>query len=134
MDYASAMFSKIAAGQRHTCGILDGQNNQTEGEVVCWGDVTPVEAFAREHVGYRLARPDYPYPENADGPSVTSGLYFNCALSERNDIVCWGGDFAALPYVALQIRRSRMGSLVRVDHGRQRGLLGLKQLAVGIFA
>ena len=36
-EHQDFTFSAMIAATYHTCGILDGQNEQTEGEVVCWG-------------------------------------------------------------------------------------------------
>ena len=34
---AASTFARISAGFYHNCGILDGQNDQAEGTVRCWG-------------------------------------------------------------------------------------------------
>ena len=37
-DGEPVTFSSISAGQRHVCGIQDGQHSQTEGLLKCWTD------------------------------------------------------------------------------------------------
>ena len=91
-NYQSATFSKITAALYHTCGILDGRNGQTEGEVVCWGAEFEYDPLNPRRVdGGRTTPPDYFYPPTRRLPEVDTGIYFNCALTTGNDMICWGG-------------------------------------------
>ena len=90
--YQSATFNRIIAAQYHTCGILDGQNGQAEGEVVCWGAEFTADPLKPGQVdGGLTTPPDFFYPPVTSLPEVDTGIYFNCALTQGNDLICWGG-------------------------------------------
>ena len=63
-------FTSLAAGDEHTCGILDN------GLVKCWGAD-----------GYGQSTP----PKNMKFTSLTAGDYFTCGIRAGDRIeVCWG--------------------------------------------
>ena len=92
-NHQNSTFSDIVASDYHTCAILDGQNNQVEGEVVCWGDELPYDPYKPQTVGNtsRIFAPDHPYPPTHRFPQISSGVYHNCGISVIRDLVCWGG-------------------------------------------
>ena len=92
-NHQNSTFSDIVASDYHTCAILDGQNNQVEGEVVCWGDELPYDPYKPQTVGNtsRIFAPDHPYPPTHRFPQISSGVYHNCGISVNRDLVCWGG-------------------------------------------
>ena len=91
-EHRNSTFSNVISAEFHTCAILDGQNGQTEGDVVCWGAEIPYDPLRPGLVpGGRIFHPDYPYPPPHRFPQISSGQQFNCGLSARRDLVCWGG-------------------------------------------
>ena len=108
-EYANATFSDVTAGQFHSCGILDGQNGQTEGEIVCWGAEFPYDPLTPTNVdGGRTTPPDYSYPPTSKLAEVDSGWTFNCGLDDTGDMRCWGGSiyvqsFAQGPFETLAV-------------------------------
>ena len=108
-EYTNATFSDVTAGEFHSCGILDGQNGQTEGEIVCWGAEFPDDPLNPQYVeGGRTTPPDYFYPPTSALSEVGSGLYFNCGLTDDGEMACWGGSpfmqsFAPGPFETLTV-------------------------------
>ena len=107
--HRNATFTKIIAAAHHTCGILDGRNDQTAGEVVCWGAEFDYDPSSPHLVdGGRTTPFSYRYPEPSVDPKVATGWYYNCALTEDRDIVCWGGGatkrtFTQGPFIDLTV-------------------------------
>ena len=96
--YRTATFSEIIVGLFHTCGILDHQNGQTEGEVVCWGAEFDYDSTKPHEVdGGRTTPPDFFYPPTSRFPELDTGIYYNCALTQCKDIICWGGSALSRP-------------------------------------
>ena len=91
-EHQSSTFSEVVATRYHTCAILDGQNGQVEGDVVCWGAEIPYDPLRPNIVpDGRVFDPDHPYPPPHRFPQIASGINFNCGLSASRDLVCWGG-------------------------------------------
>ena len=91
-EYRRTTFADVAGGRYHSCGVLDDRNDQTEGEVVCWGarfEYDPIQPIPVE--GGRTTIADFDYPPPSLDPQVETGLYHNCALTDQMDITCWGG-------------------------------------------
>ncbi len=92
IEHQSSTFSDVVSAEYHTCAILDGQNGQIEGDIVCWGAEIPHDPLRPYIVpDGRVFDPDHPYPPPHRFPQIGSGLFFNCGLSESRDLVCWGG-------------------------------------------
>ena len=109
--YQSSTFSKIAAAEYHTCGILDGQNGQVEGEIVCWGDESDYDPLHSNIVsGPRAVPPDAPFPRTLRTPHTGAGVYVNCALTADKSLVCWGGSVNAPTFVEGPFTHLSMGS------------------------
>lgn len=88
-------FAAIAAGELHNCGILNGENGQTAGQMRCWGSEIPADLYAREVYDYGVARPwesRDPALIKVDDPeyALTSGQEFSCALAVNGGVKCWG--------------------------------------------
>ena len=91
-EHRSSTFSDVVSARYHTCAILDGQNEQVEGDIVCWGAEIPYNPYNPQLVpDGRIFDPDHPYPPPHRFPQVSSGTYFNCGISADRDLVCWGG-------------------------------------------
>ena len=98
-QYRNATFNKIIAAQYHTCATLDGRNDQTAGEVVCWGAEFEHDPLRPELVaGGRTTPFNYRYPSPNIDPKVATGWYYNCVLTEDRDVVCWGGGVTKRTY------------------------------------
>ncbi len=92
IEHQSSTFSDVVSAEYHTCAILDGQNGQIEGDIVCWGTEIPYDPLSPQVVpDGRVFDPDHPYPPPHRFPQIGSGIYFNCGLSASRDLVCWGG-------------------------------------------
>ena len=90
-EYLSSTFSHILASRYHTCGILDGRNSQTEGEVVCWGAEIPYDPLSPNVVdGGRTIIPDRFEVPPHQFPQIASGAYYNCGFTAERDLFCWG--------------------------------------------
>ena len=99
-EYVETKFSRIAPGYYHNCGILDGSNGQTAGEVVCWGAEIEYDPLDPENLGGgRATPPDFFYPPTDSLPDVDTGRFNNCALTRQRDMICWGGSVYAEPLV-----------------------------------
>ena len=89
--WQNAAFSQVASGQVHACGILDGQGEQTEGQVVCWGAEFTYDPSSPQNGAHgRTTPPDYQYPVPDRTPLLTAGNHHNCALTAGKDVACWG--------------------------------------------
>ena len=98
-QYRNATFNKIIAALYHTCATLDGRNDQTAGEVVCWGAEFEHDPLRPGLVdGGRTTPFNYRYPSPNIDPKVATGWYYNCVLTEDRDIVCWGGGVSKRTY------------------------------------
>ena len=77
---AASTFARISAGFDHNCGILDGQNDQAEGTVRCWGwnEATLLQSI----VPAGLADTAF-----AD---VAVGVYHSCGVTTAGRVACWG--------------------------------------------
>ncbi len=92
VEHQNSTFSEVVSSHYHTCAILDGQNGQIEGDVICWGAEIPYDPLSPQNVpDGRIFDPDHPYPPPNQFPQISSGIYFNCGLSMERDLVCWGG-------------------------------------------
>ena len=81
-------FSTISAGQSHVCGILDGQNSQTEGLLQCWSQPNSGDSGATlAAVPDELAAVTF--------GAVDASLFGACALvkggTDDGKAKCWGG-------------------------------------------
>ncbi len=109
VDYRDATFSKVISAEYHSCGILDGRNDQAVGEVVCWGAEFEYDPTAVHLVdGGRADSSHYRYPALGADPKVDTGRYYNCGLTVARDIVCWGGGstkrtFTKGPFIDLSV-------------------------------
>ncbi len=108
-QHQNATFTKLIAAKYHTCGVLDGRNDQTAGEVVCWGAEFDHD-FTSPHLvdGGRADPVNYRYPALSADPKVGTGWYYNCGLTAARDIVCWGGGstkrtFTEGPFIDLSV-------------------------------
>ena len=91
-EHQDSTFSDVVAAEYHTCAILDGQNDQLEGDVVCWGgEITHDPLRPYKVADGRVFDPDHPYPPPHQFPRISTSVNFNCGLSEDRDLVCWGG-------------------------------------------
>lgn len=62
-EYRRSTFSDVVSARYHTCAILDGQNGQVEGDVVCWGAEIPYDPLRPNIVpDGRVFDSDHPYP------------------------------------------------------------------------
>ena len=111
-------FSSISAGWYHTCGILDGQGEQTAGRMACWG----AENILDE--SNKVQPTQYKYDPKADFgqaalpaeladvafSSVSAGRYHTCALRADTGLVaCWGRpELAEIPE---RLRNTRFTSV-----------------------
>ncbi len=108
-EHLDATFSKVIAASYHTCGVLDGRNDQTAGEVVCWGAEFDYDFASPQLVdGGRADAFNHRYPALSADPKVGTGWYYNCGLTEARDIVCWGGGstkrtFTGGPFIDLSV-------------------------------
>jgi len=78
---------QISAGRDHTCARLDN------GDISCWGD----NASGELGPGVEEAEVDLPITRTLMGKSgpvkavfVSAGIDITCALTEENEIQCWG--------------------------------------------
>lgn len=109
-EYRDATWSYVVAAQYHTCAILDGQNGQLEGDVVCWGAKIPYDPIDPRLVpDGRIFDPDRPYPPPHRFPQIDSGLHYNCGLSASLDLVCWGGSTSSPGIVEGPFKALAMG-------------------------
>ena len=91
-DLRDATFSQVSSAVDNTCGILDGQGAQTEGEVVCWGAEFTHDPLSPQKAGHgRTTPPDYTNPVPYPVSLLDAGYYHNCALTVDQDVACWGG-------------------------------------------
>ncbi|MCY4474178.1 MAG: hypothetical protein OXC83_01940 [Chloroflexi bacterium] len=90
-EHRTSTFGEVLASRYHTCGILDGRNDQTAGEVVCWGvEITHDPLNPQVTNGGRAILPDSFQPPVHKFPQIASGAYFNCGLTADRDLFCWG--------------------------------------------
>ena len=95
---ASATFKLIYSGYDATCGILDGQGNQTEDAVKCWGGVFPESSPSNQfHRGNAVPWEDRSglpvLKTNHDANTLSSGTHGFCVLTDTGDVVCNGHSF-----------------------------------------
>ncbi|AGC47415.1 RCC1 repeat-containing protein [Myxococcus stipitatus DSM 14675] len=120
----------IAAGNLHTCAILD------DGAVKCWGD----NGYGRLGLGDKSGRGDAPGEMGDALPSVdlgtgrtakaiSLGYYYSCALLDDDTLKCWGFNDGILGLGDMESRGERRGqmgeSLPRVNLGTGRTVKGL---------
>ena len=122
--WQNATFSLVAGGRVHACGVLDGQNEQPEGRVVCWGaEFTHDPRSPQDGEHGRTTPPDYKYPVPARSPLLTAGNRHNCALTADRDVACWGAGMFGQPLLKGPFKSLSAGDLhtcaVR-DNGRLR--------------
>ena len=104
---ASATFSSVYTGTYYTCGILDGQNMQSEGAVKCWGDANYGTTNPGRRPGLHTTGAAVPYEERASLPTlatgfnaISSGSAATCGMTTDSKMVCWGsGLFFDFPEV-----------------------------------
>ena len=94
---ASATFSSVYAGNYYSCGILDGQNMQSEGAVKCWGDGNYATTHPGRNPGLHTTGAAVPYEERASLPTlatgfnaISSGGSATCGMTTDSKMVCWG--------------------------------------------
>lgn len=111
-EYQGSTFSDVVSARYHTCAILDGQNGQLEGDIVCWGADIPYDPLTPHLVqDGRKFEPDHLYPPPHRFPQMQSGIYFNCGLSFDRDLVCWGGSTLSPGIVDGPFKTIDMGEL-----------------------
>ncbi len=123
-SWQNATFSQVASGQVHACAVLDGQGEQTEGQVVCWGaEFTHDPLSPLNDAHGRTTPPDYKYPVPDRTPLLTAGNWHNCALTADKDVACWGAGYFGQPLLEGPFKALSAGDLhtcaVR-DNGRIR--------------
>ncbi len=104
---ASATFSSVYAGDYYSCGILDGQNMQSEGAVKCWGDGNYATTNPGRTPDDHTTGGATPYEERAPLPTlatgfnaISSGSVVTCGMTTDAKMVCWGsGRFFDFPEV-----------------------------------
>ena len=104
---ASATFSSVYAGDYYSCGILDGQNMQSEGAVKCWGDGNYETTNPGRTPDDHTTGGATPYEERAPLPTLATGLnaissgsVVTCGMTTDSKMVCWGsGRFFDFPEV-----------------------------------
>ena len=75
----SNSFSQITAGLSHTCGLLNGQNQQVAGRAICWGN----DSYNQRTLPEEFADTVF--------VSISAGLFHTCAVRQDNGkIECWG--------------------------------------------
>ena len=95
-DLQNATFSYLFSSNDLTCGILDGQNNQTEGAMRCWGEESDTHHPIQHKSGATVAYEDRdPLPNLAtEVDAMDGGRYTTCAKTinddDTNDVRCWG--------------------------------------------
>lgn len=73
----------IGSGQYHTCAVTGA------GAVLCWGDDDMGE-LGPEHTVFRSGLPYQVTGIPADIVAVSGGAYFECALTSKGNVWCWG--------------------------------------------
>ena len=83
-EHSNSTFRQISAGYFRTCGILDGENGQTDGEAVCWGDSS---------TGFNGSLTP---PAGATFDTISAGYKQNCGVLDGQGgqtagrLECWG--------------------------------------------
>lgn len=89
-DLATTTFSAVSAGTLHTCGILDGQNTQMAGSLICWG----WNRYVQSTLPADLA--------GATFSAVSAGYFYTCGILDGQNnqaeetVRCWGWNQAGL--------------------------------------
>lgn len=91
-------FASIAAGELHNCGILNGENGQTAGQMHCWGLEVPADHYERRIYDFGATRPwesrdpaliSVEDPESA----LTAAQDFSCGRAVNGSVKCWGATY-----------------------------------------
>ena len=89
-------FASLTAGDLHNCGILNGENGQSAGRMICWGLEIPVDHWATDlHLGAAQPWEDRdPALLSPDDPehSLTAAADYSCGLAENGGVKCWGAN------------------------------------------
>jgi len=75
----------ISAGHEHTCAVLDN------GDAYCWGDDNQGQLGSGSETGI-ITLPSQ-VSSNSSYVSISSGAYFNCAITITGSVQCWGGNW-----------------------------------------
>jgi alpha-tubulin suppressor-like RCC1 family protein len=75
-------FTRVAAGQRHSCAI-DG-----DGKLLCWGDNR--DPLLGLQTDAEIVRTPTVVGEDADYTEVDASWFHTCALKKSGTLVCWG--------------------------------------------
>ncbi len=77
------LFSSVAAGQGHTCGLL------VHGELYCWGDNSRGQ-LADSQLGFKTS--PSPVDSTRRYTTVSLGGAFTCGLTSTDGLYCWGSN------------------------------------------
>ncbi len=97
----------LSGGERHLCAL------HLDGGVTCWGDNTWGQLVGVEDRGPDASRPQR-VPMIDDATQLVTGRDYNCALSQRGEVWCWGAIHPRTSRVSRPVLPSRVEGLADV--------------------
>jgi alpha-tubulin suppressor-like RCC1 family protein len=105
----------VAAGDHHSCAVLDG------GSVACWGYNFDGQLGDPELTGTQSASPVVvKLPVGRRATAVTAGFRHSCAVLDDGSAACWGSNFyGQLGESPLTVAKSASPVVVKLPVGRR---------------